>query len=187
MKARTVAFVLFVAGGLAVVACAAKKPPPREPSHIEVVTDAGPDAAEEAEAPKPKSLFERLGNQEGITKVVDTFVKNVSADTKFNKRMATIKGAKLDKFKKDFVDLLCVESGGPENGADCKYEGRFMKEVLGPKAKFKEEEWQALLVGLRNALEEHDIKSDEQQDLASTLAKFRDDAVEPAKVKPGKK
>jgi hemoglobin len=187
MKTRTVAFASFVAAGLALVACAAKKPPPREPPHVEVVTDAGTDGPEEAEAPKPKSLFERLGKQEGITKVVDTFLKNVTADTKFNKRLAGMKGPKLDKFKKDFVDLLCVESGGPENGADCKYEGRFMKEVLGAKSKFKEEEWQALLVGLRNALEEHDIKADEQGDLASTLAKFREDAVEAPKAKPGKK
>ena len=35
---------------------------------------------------------------------------------------------------------------GPESGVDCKYEGRFMKEALGPKAKLKEEEWTAMLL-----------------------------------------
>jgi hemoglobin len=184
MKARSIYAAVSVAAGLILLACAAKKPPPAEPPHVETSSDAGA----EADAPEPqKSLYDRLGKQEGIAKVIETFVKNISADTKFNKRMAPIKGPKLDKFKKDLVDLICVESGGPESGAECKYEGRFMKEILGTKAKLKEEEWQALLVGLRNALEEQGIKNDEQQDLASALGKFREDAVELPKQKPGPK
>jgi truncated hemoglobin YjbI len=185
MKARTVYAVAFVAAGLVAAACASKKPPPKEPPHVETVTDAGAEA--EAEPPKPKSLYERLGNQEGIATVVDTFLKNLAADTKFNKRLATVKGAKLEKLKKDLVDLICVESGGPEAGAECKYEGRFMKEALGPKAKLKEEEWTAMLLDLRTALEEHNIGDTEQQDLASALGKFRDDAVEAPKTKPASK
>jgi truncated hemoglobin YjbI len=186
MKARTVYAACFVVVGLAVIAaCGAKKPPPKEPPHVEVIVDAGPDVVEEAEAPKPKSLFERLGKQDGITKFVDTFIKNLQADTKFNKRLTAMKGPKLEKLKKDLVDLICVESGGPESGADCKYEGRIMKEALGPKAKLKEEEWTAMLQDLRTALEEHKIGDTEQQDLAAALVKFRDEAVEAKK--PGKK
>ena len=182
MKPRTIYAAVFVATGLVVVACAGKKPPPSEPPHVETIADAGPDDAD-AEPPKPKSLYERLGKEEGIAKVVETFTKNLQADTKFNKRLTTVKGPKLEKLRKDLVDLICVESGGPDDGAACAYEGRFMKEVLGAKARLKEEEWQAMLVGLRNALEEHGIHNDEQQDLASALAKFRDDAVEAPKKK----
>ena len=183
MKSRT-AFALFAAAfGLVVVACAGKKLPPKEPPHTETVADAGVDA----EAPAaPKSLYERLGKQEGIAKFVDTFVKNLAADNKWSKRVAALKGAKLDKLKKDLVDQICVESGGPEAGADCKYEGRFMKEAVGPKGKLKEEEWTAMLLDLRTALEEHQIGDNEQQDLAAALGKFRDDAVDvkPAKAAP---
>jgi truncated hemoglobin YjbI len=186
MKARTVYAAFLVATGLVAAACASKKPPPKEPPHVETIADAGAEPAE-AEAPKPKSLFDRLGKQEGISKFVDTFVKNLAADTKFNKRLAPVKGPKLDKLKKDLVDLICVESGGPESGADCKYEGRFMKEALGAKSKLKEEEWTAMLLDLRTALEEHKIGDNEQQDLASGLGKFRDDAVEAPKKAPGKK
>lgn len=184
MKAQTTTVLLAssVAAGLIVFACGGSKPPPVEPPHVETVVDAGSDVVE-AEAPKPKSLFERLGKQEGITQFVDTFLKNLQADTKFNKRLATVKGPKLEKVKKDLVDLICVESGGPESGADCKHEGRFMKEVLGAKAKLKEEEWTAMLQDLRTALEEHKIGDNEQQDLASAMGKFRDDAVEAPKVK----
>jgi truncated hemoglobin YjbI len=186
MNPRILYAVVFVAAAcLAGGACGGNKPPPVEPPHVETASDAGADADA---APEPqKSLYERLGKQEGITKVVDTFMKNAAADTKFNKRLSGVKGPKLEKVKKDLVDLICVESGGPEAGADCKYEGRFMKEILGTKSKLKEEEWQAMLVDLRNALEEQGIKEDEQQDLASALGKFREDAVEAPKTKPGKK
>jgi truncated hemoglobin YjbI len=169
--------------GLLAFACG-NKPPPKEPPVVETITDAGPDAPEEAEAAPPKSLFERLGKQDGITKIVESFVKALQGDPKFAKRMAPLKGAKLDKFKKDLVDVICVESGGPEAGADCKYEGRFMKEALGPKSKLKEDEWQAMLIDLRSALEGESVKNDEEQDLFAALGKFRDDAVE---VKKGKK
>jgi hypothetical protein len=184
MKARrnVYAFLLLACSFAIVAACTKKQPPPKVPVP-EVIVDAGPDVEVEAEAPKPKSLYERLGKTEGITQFIDTFIKNASADTKFNKRLAAAKGPKLDKLKKDLVDMICVESGGPENGADCKSEGRFMKEALGPKAKLKEEEWLAMLVDLRSALEEHKIGDNEQQDLASALGKFKDDAVEPPKPK----
>jgi len=184
MKARSAIAALLVAAGLFGLACGSKKPPPAEPPHVETIADAG---AEEEPPPKPKSLFERLGGQEGITKVVDTFVKNLAADNKFNRRLANVKGAKLEKLKKELYEAICVESGGPENGADCKFEGRFMKEALGAKAKLKEEEWQAMLIDLRTALEEHGVKDAEQQDLSAALLKFRDDTVEPPKAKPGPK
>lgn len=185
MKTRPLFALALGAAGLVVVACAGKKPPPKEPPHTETVADAGPEL--DAAPPAPKSLYERLGKDEGIAKFVDTFVKNLSADTKFNKRIATVKGPKLDKLKKDLVDQICVESGGPEAGAECKYEGRFMKEALGAKGKLKEEEWTAMLLDLRTALEEHQIGDNEQQDLAAALGKFRDDAVDVKGAKPAPK
>ena len=173
MKATTAYASLFVAAGIFALACGSKPPP--QPPVVETVVDAG---VEEEAPPAPKSLYERLGKQEGIAQFVDTFLKNLAADTKFNKKLAGVKGPKLEKLKKDLVDQICVESGGPESGADCKYEGRFMREALGPKGKLKEEEWSAMLVDLRTALEEHKIGDTEQQDLASALGKFRDDAVD---------
>lgn len=185
MSTRSLLAATLVASGLvALVACGPKKPVITEPPHEEV--DAGP-AEVDAGPPPPKSLYERLGKTEGLTKIVDTFAKNLATDNKFNKRLAAVKGPKLEKLKKDLVDQICVESGGPENGADCKYDGRFMKEALGPKARLKEEEWQAMLVDLRAALEENSITDTEQQDLAAALGKFRDDVVIPPKAAPGAK
>jgi hemoglobin len=183
MKPATLKLSLVLAVTLVAGACASKKPPPKEPPHVEVIADGGADDAAPPEPPKPKSLYVRLGKQEGIAKFVDTFLKNLAADSKFNRRLANVKGAKLEKAKKELVDVICVESGGPEEGAECKAEGRFMKEILGPKAKLKDEEWNAMLLDLRTALEEHKIDDNEQQDLASALGKFRDDTVEAPKKK----
>jgi truncated hemoglobin YjbI len=179
MKASTVYAAILLSTGLTVFACASKPPPPPPPPKVEVVEDAGPPV--DAAPPPPKSLYERLGKTEGLTKIVDALTKNLQADTKFNKRLAAVKGPKLEKVKKDLVDQLCVETGGPEAGADCKYEGRFMKDVLGPKTKIKEEEWNAVLGDLKSALEEAEVKNDDQLDLVSALGKFREDVVQPPK------
>ena len=176
MGARTVYACLLTLAGLSLAACGGSKPQPVEPPHTETVADAGVEPEPEPEPP-PKSLYERLGGQEGIAKFVDTFMKNVAADTKVNKRFATVKGAKLEKLKKDLVDQICVETGGPDAGAECAYEGRFMREALGAKGKLKEEEWTAILLDLRTALEEHRIGDVEQQDLAAALGALRDDVV----------
>ena len=177
MKASTVYAAILVFTGAAVFACASKPPPPKAPPKVEAVEDAGADV--DAAPPPPKSLYERLGKTEGLTKIVDALTKNLQADTKFNKRLAAFKGPKLEKVKKDLVDQLCVETGGPEAGADCKYEGRFMKDVLGAKTKIKEEEWNAILGDLKTALEEAQVKNDDQLDLVSALGKFREDVVQP--------
>jgi truncated hemoglobin YjbI len=177
MKASTVYAAILLSTGLTVFACASKPPPPPPAPKVEVVEDAGADV--DAAPPPPKSLYERLGKTEGLTKIVDALTKNLQADTKFNKRLAAVKGPKLEKVKKDLIDQLCVETGGPEAGADCKYEGRFMKDILGPKTKIKEEEWNAILGDLKSALEEAEVKTDDQLDLVSALGKFREDIVQP--------
>lgn len=177
MKARTLYAATFVLSGLVVAACMAKKPPPAPPTAPEPVMDAGADVEVEAEAPKPKTLFERLGGKEGVTKLVDSLTTRLQANAKFKAKMAPLKGPKLDKFKQDMVDMICVDAQGPDSGADCKYEGRFMKEILGAKTKLKEEEWMAVLIDLRASLEEAKVGDTEVQDLAAVFANHHEDAV----------
>jgi hemoglobin len=181
MRTRAFFLALLVASGLIAFACGGnKKPPPKEPTIVETVADAGPDAPEEAEAPPQKSLFERLGGKEGIAKVIDALIKRLTADAKIQKRFAGLKGAKLDKFKAALADQICEEAGGP----DCKYGGKPMKDAHS-KMKIKEEEWQAFLIDLKGALEDAKVGENEQGDVMSTLSKFHDDIVDP-KTKPKK-
>ncbi len=179
MRTRAFFLALLVASGMIALACGSKqKPPPKEPAIVETASDAGSDAPAEAEPPPQKSLFERLGGKEGIEKVVDALIKRISADAKINKRFATLKGPKLDKFKASLVDQICEEAGGP----DCKYSGKPMKEAHA-KMKIKEEEWNAFLLDLKGAMEDAQVGETEQADLASILGKFHEDIVDP-KTKP---
>jgi len=162
---------IAVLGVVSFVACGPKKQPPKEPEHTETVADAGDDAPVEAEAPAPKSLYERLGNKDGIAKVVDTFIKNVSADKVISARFKKIK--KPDEFKSKMVDFIAVTAGC----TDCKYEGKTMKDAHKG-MKIKAAEWDALVQDFGAALEENKVGKEEQNDLVAALGQIRADIVE---------
>ena len=164
------ATLLIATSGVMVFACgSAKKPPPKEPAVTETVTDAGAEPDAEAEA--PKSLYERLGGREAIAQVVDTFMKNVAADTKINKRFAKLKGKRLDEFKEKVVDQICEATGG-----DCEYTGKSMADAHKG-MKIKEDEWNAFVADLKAALDEHKIDESDQADLMALLGPMHDDIV----------
>jgi hemoglobin len=154
------------------VACGPKKPPkPVETAPVEVA-DAGSDAAEEAQAPVQKSLYDRLGGKDGIKAVVDTFVKNVAADKRINKLFAKTTGAKLEHFKQMLIDQICEATGG-----DCKYTGKSMKDAHKG-MKISETQFNALVEDLKMALEEKQVGEGERNDLFALLAPMKDDIVE---------
>jgi hemoglobin len=167
--------VIFVAAILAsfssaIFACGpSKKPPPKEPAHTETIADAG---VEEEAAPPPKPLIERLGKKEGLTKVVDTLMKNVAADAKINKRFAKLKGKALDDFKAKIVDFICHDLEG-----GCEYAGKNMKDAHKG-MKIKEDEWNAFLGDLKAALDENNVSGEDQADLMARLGPLHDDIVE---------
>lgn len=168
---------MVVAAGLfALVACG-KKQPPKEPTITETVSDAGPEA--DAEPPKPKSLFERLGGKEGITKVVDAFVVNILHNDVIKKRFAKLPKEKVDKFKANLVNQICKESGG-----DCEYTGKSMKDAHKG-MKITEPEWNATVSALKAALDENKVAENEMNDLIGLVAPMKDDIVE-VKAKPKK-
>src|SRR3954447_7393491 len=65
-----------------------------------------------------KSLYERLGGKDAITKVVEDFVGKVGADSAINARFAN---TDLAHFKAMLVDQICQATGGP-----CQYGGKDM-------------------------------------------------------------
>ncbi|HEY8079438.1 MAG TPA: group 1 truncated hemoglobin [Labilithrix sp.] len=173
---------LVVVLGLAgFVACGPKKQPPKEPAVTETVTDAGADDAD-AEPPKPKALIDRLGGKDGIAKVVDTFVKNVAADNKINKRFAKLKGDKMDKFKSNLIAFIC-DAASPDGQPQCNYAGKNMKDAHHG-MKIKEDEWSAIVADLKSALDENKVPQADQDDLIALIGPLHDDIVE---VKPKEK
>ncbi len=180
MRTRLLVCSIFVGamGALTVAACGGK-PAPKEPTITETVSDAGVEEAAAPEPPKPKSLYERLGNKEGITKVVDAFIKNLTANDVVKKRFAKLSKEKVEKFRNNLIDQICKESGG-----DCEYAGKSMKDAHKG-MKITEAEWNAFISALKTALDDSKVAENEQNDLIAAIAPMKDDIVE---VKPkGKK
>lgn len=157
--------------GLGLVACG-KKPPPKEPMITETVSDAGPEDAAPPEPPKPKSLYDRLGQKEGIAKVVDAFIKNLSGNEVLKKRFAKLSKEKLEKFRTNLIAQICKESGG-----DCEYTGKSMKDAHKG-MKITDAEWNATVSALQAALDETKVAENEANDLIAAVAPMKDDIVD---------
>lgn len=142
---------------------------------METVADAGPEDAAPPEPPKPKSLFERLGQKEGIAKVVDAFIKNAAGNDVTKKRFAKLSKERVEKLRNNLVDMVCKESGG-----DCEYGGKSMKDAHKG-MKITEAEWNATVAALKAALDENSVGENEQNDLIAAIAPLKEDIVE---VKP---
>jgi hemoglobin len=169
-------FLVPVAAGVLalVMACGAKKPPaPVEPTNSD---DAGTDAAPEP-PPPPKSLFEKVGKKEGLTKVVDSFVKNLAADPRVNKSFGKLKAPQVEKYKAAMVEQLCELAGG-----DCKNDEKALKELHKP-LKLTEKQFEGFVDDLKNALAENTVAEEDIAELLGKLAPKRDEIVEPAKKK----
>jgi hemoglobin len=174
MRTRLLVCSIFLASGvmgLGLVACG-NKPAPKEPMITETVSDAGPEDAAPPEPPKPKSLYDRLGQKEGIAKVVDAFIKNLSGNDVLKKRFAKLSKDKLEKFRTNLIAQICKESGG-----DCEYAGKSMKDAHKG-MKITDAEWNATVSALQAALDETKVAENEANDLIAAVAPMKDDIVE---------
>ena len=180
MRTRLLFCSILLGGALlgGLVACG-KKPPPKEPTITETVSDAGAADAADAEPPAPKSLFERLGGKDGITKVVDAFIDNLVHNDVVKKRFAKLSKEKVEKFRTNLIAQICKESGG-----DCEYTGKSMKDAHKG-MKINEPDWNATVSALKTALDANKVGENEQNDLIAAIAPMKDDIVE-VKPKPKK-
>ncbi len=156
---------------LVATGCGGKKPPPPvEPSAGETNLDAGVDAEPPPPPPPPKSLFERIGGQDGVAKLVDSLLQNVNADAKLKKQFAKLKGDKLDSFKKNLSDQICEGAGGP-----CKYAG---KDPKSPRdVSISDAQWDAFVQDLQAAMDENKVSDDDKNELMALVAPLRNDIV----------
>jgi len=159
--------------------CGGKKPPkPAEPALIDTSADAGSDAEpEDAAPPAPKSLFDRLGGKDGIDKLVESLVQNVTADGKLKKSFSKVKGEKLDNFKKSLSEQICEIAGGP-----CKYQGKDMKSAHEG-ISINDSQWDAFVQDFSAAMDENKIEENEKNELMALFAPLRADIVGSKKKK----
>lgn len=131
--------------------------------------------------PKPATtttLWERLGGEANVKKVIDDFVAAGATDTKvdfFRGGKYKIDAAGVANLKKQLVDLVSQVSGGP-----YKYTGKSMKEIhLG--MGITDAQFNALAAHLKTALEKNGAKSADVAAVMTVIGGTRKDIVEDKK------
>jgi hemoglobin len=118
------------------------------------------------------ALYQRLGGEPGIRKIVDDFCAEVLASDKIREVHKKHFRDDEEALKKKLVDQFGEESGGPQ-----KYTGRSMKEAhkgLG----ITETDFAGLVAALVAALDKNKIAADDQKEFLGKLARFKDDVIE---------
>jgi hemoglobin len=116
-----------------------------------------------------KTLYERLGELDAITAVVETFRDRVAADDRINLKFARTDLARLRKM---LIDQVCEATGGP-----CHYNGRGMKEAHAG-MKVTNGEFNALVEDLVATLNQFKVPKAEQDELLAILGPLKSEIVE---------
>ena len=132
------------------------------------------------EAKPATTLWDRLGSERNVVKVVDDFVGLAVADPKVD----FLRGGKykptavqVETLKEKLVDLVSAVSGGPR-----KYNGKGMKEVHAGMA-ITDAQFDALAGHLITALKKNGAKQDDIDAVVKAVGDTRKDIVESKKDK----
>jgi hemoglobin len=134
--------------------------------------------SKKTEPPVATTLWERLGGEKGVAKVVDDFVTAAAADPNVNffrdgKYKPT--NEQVADLKKKLVDLISEASGGPR-----KYTGKGLKEVHKGMG-ITDAEFDACAGDLKAALEKSGANADDVAAVLRAVGGTRRDIVEPKK------
>src|SRR5262249_4595535 len=126
------------------------------------------------------TLWDRLGGEANVTKVVDDFVAAAAADPKVNfTRGGKVKDVDVPRLKKLLVEQISDATGGP-----LKYTGRGMKEVHAGMG-ITDAEFDALAGHLKAALDKNGAKPEDAAAVLKVVESTRAQIVE--KKPPAKK
>lgn len=106
------------------------------------------------------SLYQQLGEREGIANVVEDLLYLIVDDERINRQF---KGMDVAHFHHQLTDQLCELSGGP-----CTYTGREMRELHSDMA-ITNTQFNALAENLILAMEQNDIPTGAQNRLIKQL------------------
>ncbi len=131
------------------------------------------------EKPATKTLWERLGGEAGVKKIVNDLVARVAADPKvdFNRGKKRTP-EEIDKLKKDLVEQISTWTGGP-----LKYTGPDMKEVH-KKMGITNEQFNAFVADAREVLELNGVAKADVDKIVKDLDSYRNEIVQAPKVEP---
>jgi hemoglobin len=140
---------------------------------LDAVEETRKDIVEKKE-PLKTTLWDRLGGEPAVTRVVDDWIAVAGKDEKVNlfrgKAPPDEAGAKA--LKRTLVEFLSKVTGGP-----LKYTGKDMKEAHKGMA-ITDEEYDALVKDLKDVLKLDGVKDDAAKELLDLVEGMRKDIVE---------
>jgi hemoglobin len=152
-------------------------PNPSKPAERKPTTSSEPakkSDVRKAPAPRVLSLWDRLGGQPAVTKVVDDFFRYANEDKIDFTRGGKIQldDKKIAEFKKNMVAFISSASGGP-----IVYKGKSMKEAHKDMG-ITDAEFDATAQALVKALKKNGVGQTEIDELMKAVGGTRKDIVE---------
>lgn len=120
-------------------------------------------------APSHPPFFEDMGGMAGITSTVDAFLRRLAQDERIVHRFAMID---VGRFRRLLIEQFCMLAGGP-----CDYSGASMRAAHRTQG-IRDDEFDALVGHLRDAMEEVGIPLRARNQLLGRLAPMYGDIVE---------
>ncbi len=118
-----------------------------------------------------KTLYERLGNYDGITRFVDDLMPRVQSDSQLGRFYKNRGDDGLKREKQLLIDYLCSNAGGP-----IYYTGRDMK-LTHVGMKISESDWSALLGHAGDTMAALSVPQQERDDVVAFVLSLKDDIV----------
>jgi hemoglobin len=119
--------------------------------------------------PKDDSLYRDLGEQAGITRIVEGMLLNIAADPRIVRHFENIDIVRL---RDKLVEQLCVEAGGP-----CTYTGDSMEESHKGQ-NLTPSDFNALVENLQDAMTAQGVGIPAQNRLLARLAPMRGQVID---------
>jgi hemoglobin len=130
-------------------------------------------------APKSnKALWDRLGGEAGVTRLVDDFLNAVVADPKvdfYRHGKVKLEAAQVAKMKREMVEQVSQITGGP-----LKYTGPDMKQIHKDMG-ITDAQFDAVVGHLQKTLEKNNIAESDKKAILAAINKQRKEIVQPKK------
>ncbi|MGV8844766.1 MAG: group I truncated hemoglobin [Pseudomonas sp.] len=119
--------------------------------------------------PTDDRLYRALGEQPGITRIVEGMLLNIARDERIVRHFENIDIVRL---RDKLVEQICVEAGGP-----CTYTGASMEESHKGQ-NLTRSDFNALVENLQHAMDAEGIATPAQNRLLARLAPMRGQVIE---------
>jgi hemoglobin len=119
--------------------------------------------------PKNDSLYQQLGGEPGITRIVEGMLLRIAGDPRIVEHFQKID---IQRLRDKLIEQVCVEAGGP-----CTYTGDSMEESHKGLA-LTPSDFNALVENLQNAMTAEAVPIPAQNRLLARLAPMRGQVID---------